>query len=72
MRKHIMELDKKLTIRDNLNIALTKVEQSQKLIRDLLEELNAEELSIAENALENLACANDSLKETYKLFSELL
>ena len=31
-----MELDKKLTIRDNLNIALTKVEQSQKLIRDLL------------------------------------
>ncbi len=67
-----MELDKKLTIRDNLNIALTKVEQSQKLIRDLLEEVNAEKLSIAENALENLACANDSLKETYKLFSELL
>ena len=32
-----MELDEKLTIRDNLNIALTKVEQSQKLIRDLLE-----------------------------------
>lgn len=43
MRKHIMELDEKLTIRDNLNIALTKVEQSQKLIRDLLEEVNAEE-----------------------------
>lgn len=61
-----------MTIRDNLNIALTKVEQSQKLIRDLLEEVNAEELSIAENALENLDCANDSLKETYKLFSELL
>ena len=38
-----MELDEKLTIRDNLNIALTKVEQSQKLIRDLLEEVNAEE-----------------------------
>ncbi len=72
MRKHIMELDEKLTIRDNLNIALTKVEQSQKLIRDLLEEVNAEELSIAENTLKNLVCANDSLKETYKLFSELL
>ena len=67
-----MELDEKLTIRDNLNIALTKVEQSQKLIRDLLEEGNAEELSIAENTLKNLVCANDSLKETYKLFSELL
>jgi hypothetical protein len=67
-----MELDEKLTIRDNLNIALTKVEQSQKLIRDLLEEVNAEELSIAENTLKNLVCANDSLKETYKLFSELL
>lgn len=72
MRKHIIELDEKLTIRDNLNIALTKVEQSQKLIRDLLEEVNAEELSIAENTLKNLVCANDSLKETYKLFSELL
>ena len=68
----MMELDEKLTIRDNLNIALTKVEQSQKLIRDLLEEVNAEELSIAENTLKNLVCANDSLKETYKLFSELL
>lgn len=67
-----MELDEKLTIRDNLNIALTKVEQGQKLIRDLLEEVNAEELSIAENTLKNLVCANDSLKETYKLFSELL
>ena len=67
-----MELDEKLTIRDNLNIALTKVEQSQKLIRDLLEEVNAEELSIAENTLKNLVCANDSLKETYTLFSELL
>ena len=67
-----MELDEKLTIRDNLNIALTKVEQSQKLIRDLLEEVNAEELYIAENTLKNLVCANDSLKETYKLFSELL
>lgn len=72
MRKYIMELDEKLIIRDNLNIALTKVEQSQKLIRDLLEEVNAEELSIAENTLKNLVCANDSLKETYKLFSELL